>query len=95
MESVYIAKEIFSAYAVIGCKGIFSTHLHDMCNVAPEINSSPDVVSRIGNLSALIDPITKERTFKVIKGDSYGKSFAHDIAVKYNLTKEHILSAKE
>ncbi|MBE6892325.1 MAG: hypothetical protein E7481_09970 [Ruminococcaceae bacterium] len=95
VESVYIAKEIFSAYAVIGCKGIFSTHLHDMCNVAPDINSSPDVVSRIGNLSALLDPITKERTFKVIKGDSYGKSFAHDIAVKYNLTKEHILSAKE
>ncbi len=94
VESVYIAKEIFSAYSVIGCKGIFSTHLHDMCNVVPEINSFPDVRSRVGNLSAQIDPETKERTFKVLKGDSYGQSFAHDIAVKYKLTKEHILSSK-
>jgi DNA mismatch repair ATPase MutS len=37
-EAAYIAAEILSAFAVMRCRGIFSTHLHELAASVPEIN---------------------------------------------------------
>ncbi len=94
VESTVIAKEVLSAYARIGCKGIFTTHLHDLCRTVGEINTDSSNRSRVENLSAQIDATTGERSFKIVKGDVLGESFAYDIARKYRLTKDDILAEK-
>ena len=37
-EASYIASEILKSFAVIGSRGIFSTHLHELAASVPEIN---------------------------------------------------------
>ncbi len=91
-EATEIAKEILTAYACIGCKGLFTTHLHDLCNVGDEINKRNDVKSRCTLLSAVLSLETHARTYKIIAGQGYGNSFASDIAKKYGLDHKTILS---
>jgi len=92
VEAVTVASEILSAYGYVGCKGIFATHLHDLCNMTDEINALEGTRSLVDNISARIDPLSEARTYIIEKGSVYGKSFAYDIAKKYGLTKEDILN---
>lgn len=93
IESTAIASEILAAYLNIGCKGIFTTHLHDLCAMTDELNSDKDAVGKVENLSAVLSDNSNERTFKIVKGRPYGKSFAFDIASQFGLDKNAILNS--
>ena len=87
-EAVVISTEIISAYSEIGARGIWITHLHKLCELSEEKYMGK---SRIGNLSAQLVEGSNERSFTIVKGAKYGKSYALDIAKKYHLTKNEIL----
>ncbi len=89
-EARYIAEEILRAYAEIGMRGIFSTHLHELCRNLSALNEG-GVRSKIDHLSMMIDPVTHDRLFTATRGAGGGKSYAMDVARKYGLTKEEIL----
>ena len=91
-EARYIAEEILRAYAKIGLRGIFSTHLHELSRDLSALNEEENP-SKIDHLSMTIDPVTHERLFTATRGAGFGKSYAMDIARKYGLTKEDILSS--
>lgn len=91
-EAGYIACEILTAYAVIDAKGIFATHLHEFCGEVDRMNADPDNCSCICNLYAEVDPQSHIRKFTIRRGAGAGLSYALDIAKKYHLTKEMILS---
>ncbi len=90
-EAVVIARELLSAYATIGARGIFVTHFHDLCRLAEE----DDTTGIIANLTAVLAPESHERLFSVVRGEGDGQSYAMDVAREFGLTKEEILRNKQ
>ena len=90
-EASYIASEILTAFAVRRCRGIFSTHLHELAASIPEINSRTAAHGgvKIDTLVAGIDE--GRRSFKIVRAKPDGKSYARDIADKYGLSFEQLM----
>ena len=90
-EASYIASEILSAFAVMKCRGIFCTHLHELAASIPEINERS--VRRGGiKLDTLVAGIEEgQRSFKIHRAKPDGKSYARDIADKYGLSFENLM----
>lgn len=92
-EASFIASEILSGFAVLGCRGIFSTHLHELAASVPEINSRS--AERGGVLiDTLVAGIEEgRRSFKIYRAKPDGRSYAKDIADKYGLSFEKLIGA--
>ena len=93
-EASYIASEILAGFAVLGCRGIFSTHLHELAMRVPEINERSSALGgvRIDTLVAGIEE--GRRSFKIHRAKPDGKSYAKDIADKYGLSFEGLMNKK-
>ncbi len=92
-EASYIAAEVLGGFAHIGCRCLFSTHLHELAAEIDNINarSAQDGGVRIDTLVAGIEGEGK-RSFLITRAKPDGKSYARDIAKSYGLTYENILS---
>ena len=94
-EASYIASEILSAFAVMRCRGIFSTHLHELAASLPEINSRSQNAGGV-RLDTLVAGIEEgQRSFKIYRAKPDGKSYARDIADKYGLSFENLMERME
>lgn len=91
-EAIVLAREILLAYSSIGIKGIYTTHLHGLCELE---SSEQKGRSKICNLSAELNESSHSRTYRIKKGGRYGQSYAMDIAKNYHLTREDILSMQK
>ncbi len=90
-EASYIAAEILSGFAVIGCRGIFSTHLHELAASVPEINERSREMRGV-MVDTLVAGIEDgKRSFKIHRMKPDGKSYARDIAEKYGLTFDKLI----
>ena len=91
-EASYIASEILSGFAVLRCRGIFSTHLHELAAGVPEINERSRKMSGIA-IDTLVAGIEEgRRSFKIYRAKPDGKSYARDIADKYGLSFDTLIS---
>ena len=91
-EASYIASEILTAFAVMRCRGIFSTHLHELAASVDEINLRSEERGGI-KLDTLVAGIEEgERSFKIHRMKPDGKSYARDIANKYGLSFDSLMS---
>ena len=94
-EASYIASEILSAFAVMRCRGIFSTHLHELAASLPEINARSLKEGGV-KLDTLVAGIEEgQRSFKIHRAKPDGKSYARDIADKYGLSFENLMERME
>lgn len=88
-EASYIAAEILAGLSLVGCRCLFSTHLHEL---AAELDG---IAARTGGapIDTLVAGIEGEgkRSFKITRAKPDGKSYARDIADKYGLTYENIV----
>lgn len=93
-EAAYIAAEILAGFGSVGCRGIFSTHLHDLAASIDSINerSAAHGGVRIDTLVAGI--YEGKRSFKIERAKPDGKSYARDITDKYGLSFESIIEKK-
>ena len=94
LEAGYIASEVLTGIGVIGCGGIFVTHIHDLPQQIEQYNSYPGNTGKIDNLVALME--NKEsgtRSYKVSRTTPDGLSYAKDIASRYGLDLEGILKS--
>ena len=91
-EAAYIASEILTAFAVRRCRGIFSTHLHELAAGIADINRRSLELGgiKIDTLVAGIDE--GKRSFKIKRMAPDGKSYARDIADKYGLSFEQLMN---
>ena len=90
-EASYIAAEILSAFAVMRCRGIFSTHLHELAASVPDINGRSLAKGGI-KVDTLVAGIEEgQRSFKIHRAKPDGKSYARDIADKYGLSFEYLM----
>ena len=89
-EASFIAAELLSGFSLIGCRGIFSTHLHELAARVGEINAR---ALPLGGkpLDSLVAGMEEGRRSFLIKRQSPdGKSYATDIAEKYGLSFDSI-----
>ena len=94
-EAAYIASEILTGFAVMRARGIFSTHLHELAAKVPEINAKSKELGGI-MIDTLVAGIEEgKRSFKIVRAKPDGKSYARDIADKYGLSFESIISKLE
>ena len=95
LEAGYIASEVLTGIGVIGCCGIFVTHIHDLPQQVEQYNSHPMNRGKIDNLVALME--SKEdgtRSYKIARTTPDGLSYAKDIAGRYGLNLEGILAGQ-
>ena len=92
-EASFIASEILTAFAVMRARGIFSTHLHELAASIPEINARSKERGGI-EIDTLVAGIEEgQRSFKIYRMKPDGKSYARDIAEKYGLTFDTLISS--
>ena len=91
-EASYIAAEVLGGLAHIGCRCLFSTHLHELASEIDNINRRA-----LSNGGVAIDTLVAgiegegKRSFVITRAKPDGKSYARDIAKSYGLTYETIL----
>ena len=95
-EASYIASEILTGFAVLRCRGIFSTHLHELAASIKDINARSEQEGGV-LIDTLVAGIEEgRRSFKIHRAKPDGKSYARDIANKYGLSFEALMErAKE
>lgn len=92
-EASYIASEILTGFAVLRCRGIFSTHLHELAAAIPEINERSASLGGV-SIDTLVAGIEEgRRSFKIYRAKPDGKSYARDIANKYGLSFESLMKS--
>ena len=91
-EASYIAAELLSGLSLIGCRVLFSTHLHELAARVDEINArtADRGGARIDTLVAGIEE--GKRSFLIRRKKPDGKSYASDIAEKYGLSFDGIVA---
>lgn len=96
LEAGYIASEVLTGIGVIGCGGIYVTHIHDLPTKVAVYNAHPDNRGKIDNLVAQMkDKDNGVRSFRVERSTPDGLSYAKDIAGQYGLNLESILHNKQ
>ena len=91
-EASYIAAEVLAGFSRVGCRCLFSTHLHELASEIDSINARtlPEGGCAIDTLVAGIEE--GKRSFKIYRQKPDGKSYARDIADKYGLSYENIVN---
>ena len=99
-ESLYIAKEIVAALKLLGVRAVFATHLHDLASNLDFFNKNIPGDSKIVSMISTVDTddlnnndkTTAMRTYKIVPGPPLGKSYARDIASRYGISFEKLVS---
>lgn len=91
-EASYIAAEVLAGLARVGCRCLFSTHLHELAAELERLNaeSAAEGGARIDTLVAGIEGEGR-RSFLITRAKPDGKSYARDIATRYGLTYDAIM----
>ena len=95
-EASYIASEILLGFSKVGCRTIFSTHLHSLAANIDELNKEAAAIGGT-KMDTLVAKIADDgtRSFKILRTKPDGKSYAKDIAEKYGLSLEKITDTIE
>ena len=95
-EASYIAAEVLGGLAHVGCRCLFSTHLHELAAEIDNINRRSLENGGVA-IDTLVAGIVGEgkRSFRITRAKPDGKSYARDIAQSYGLTYENILQRVE
>lgn len=85
-EASYIAAELLAGFGAVGCRGIFSTHLHELASYIDDINSRSLSCGGV-RIDTLVAGIYEgKRSFKILRTKPEGHSYASDIANRYGLS---------
>ena len=91
LEAGYIASEVLTGIGVIGCCGLFVTHIHDLPMKVSEDNAYPGNRSKIDNLVAQMEDVEGGvRSYRIQRTTPDGLSYARDIAARYGLNLQEI-----
>ncbi len=91
-EASYIAAEVLAGLSQVGCRCLFSTHLHELSAELDRINADADKTGGV-RIDTLVAGIMEagQRSFRIRRAKPDGKSYARDIADRYGLTYENII----
>ncbi len=91
-EASYIAAEVLAGLSQVGCRTLFSTHLHELAAELDRLNTDAAKSGGV-RIDTLVAGIMGEgkRSFRIVRAKPDGKSYARDIAERYGLTYDTIL----
>ena len=91
-EASYIAAEVLGGLSHIGCRCLFSTHLHELAAEIEDLNRRSLASGGVA-IDTLVAGMESEgkRSFRILRAKPDGKSYARDIAERYGLTYETIM----
>lgn len=90
-EASFIAAEILTAFAILGARVLFSTHLHELAGEVGEINRRSAEAGGVA-VDTLVAGIEEgRRSFRIHRQAPDGKSYARDIAERYGLSLEKLI----
>ena len=95
-EAVYLAQDILCGLRVIGVRAIYATHLIELAQRIPEIESAVEGSSDVFSLIATVQQNGEGqtvRTFRIERGLPLGRSYAQEIARLHGISLEQILAA--
>jgi DNA mismatch repair ATPase MutS len=84
LEASVIALEVLAGLSMFGCRAIYATHLHELAARVEDVNSRPDVRSKVDTLTAGMENGQRSYLIRRMKPD--GQSYARDIAEKFGLS---------
>ena len=95
-EASYIGAEVLLGFSKVGCRTLFSTHLHTLAARADELNAEAAAFGGT-KMDTLVAKIAEDgtRSFKILRTKPDGKSYARDIAEKYGLSLDKITETIE
>lgn len=95
-ESLYLARDIVRVMRLLGVRAIFATHLHELAADADEINAETEGDSQVVSLVSMVliekgaDGETARRTYKIVPSPPMGRSYAHEIAIRYGISFDQL-----
>lgn len=93
MEGLYIAQDVVKSLKYLEARALFNTHMHELASYAETIN---DEVNGNSIVVSLVTGIVEgKRSYRIQPGAPLGKSYARDIAEKYGVSFEQIISSIE
>ena len=91
-EASYRASEVLAGFSRVGCRCLFSTHLHELASEIDNINARTSAEGGV-KIDTLVAGIEEgKRSFKIVRAKPDGKSYARDIADKYGLSYDNIVN---
>ncbi len=90
-EGYYIARDAVKAILSKGARTIYNTHMHKLAVEIGEINAES---GKYKAASLVVKAEEGKRSFKVVKAEPEGMSYAKDIAEKYGVTFEMLTKKK-
>ncbi len=90
-EASAIAEEFLAGLAAVGCRAVYSTHLHALAKSVGEINERSAPYGGVKTDTLVADIEEGERSFKIERRRPEGKSYASDVAAKYGLSLSEIV----
>ena len=88
-EGLYIAKDVVRALRGLGARTIFNTHMHELAMELGEINALKGDIKAASLITGIHEG---KRSYKVFIAPPEGISYARDIAKKYGVTYEQLMS---
>lgn len=90
-ESLYLAQDVVSILRRIGCRAIYSTHMHELAARVDEINASVPGESEL--ISLVSSPVgagppsdgVVQRSYIIQQSPPAGRSYAREIAERYGI----------
>jgi DNA mismatch repair protein MutS len=96
-EALYLARDILCGLRAIGVRAVFATHLTELANLLPEIESAVEgdssIVSLVAGVHLTPDGQTLP-TFQISPGMPLGRSYAQEIARHHGISLEQILAMR-
>jgi len=80
-DGAALSEELIKRFAAVGCRGVFSTHIHDL--PIERINENAKAIIKVDTLVAV--SVDGKRLYTIARQKPDGKSHARDIAKKYGL----------
>ena len=91
-ESLYIAEDVLKYLCFIGSRTCFNTHMHELGENADKLSDSGSAYKAV---SVVMENENGKRSYKISYKKPDGKSYAHEIALKYGITFEQLCENKK
>jgi DNA mismatch repair ATPase MutS len=93
-ESLYLARDIARALRLLGARGIYATHLHELAANVNNLNETSTGDSKLVSVVSLVNENGSDsistRTYKIVTGPPMGHSYAREIAARYGISYEQL-----
>jgi hypothetical protein len=75
---------------MLGVRGILATHIVDLAELIDDINSEPDIASKIDSLVVTVDEATGKRLYRIERGVPAMTGYASHILQQFGINADEI-----